>query len=262
MAKHNTHRAAGRAHYPAASRFAYQGVGGAAMLGTALVGSAFAAQSASASQLPEWTQGGTIHEGVSGDQVETLQSFLNTQGADLPVTGYFGDMTEDAVEDYQAGNDLQVDGRVGPATTSSINASIGGGGAGAAAATATAAPATNASSSESSSSQGQAIVDAARGQIGVPYVYAGDSPGQAFDCSGLTQYAYAQAGIDLPRVTGDQAAGGTTISESEAQPGDLVSWPGHIGIYAGNGKVIDAGNSKGSVSERSIWGNPTFVTYR
>ena len=46
------------------------------------------------------------------------------------------------------------------------------------------------------------------------------------------------------------------------QPGDIVAWPGHVAIYAGNGQVIDASGSKQRVVERSIWGNPSFVTYR
>jgi len=48
----------------------------------------------------------------------------------------------------------------------------------------------------------------------------------------------------------------------EAQPGDLVVWPGNLGIYAGGDTVIDAGATPGAVTERTIWGSPTFVTFR
>src|SRR5699024_1163679 len=83
------------------------------------------------------------------------------------------------------------------------------------------------------------------------------------DCSGLVNYAYQAAGIDIPRTSSQIANGGRWISQSQAQPGDIVAWPGHVAIYAGNGKIIDASGSKQRVVERSIWRNPTgFVTYR
>ncbi|EWS82749.1 C40 family peptidase [Brachybacterium phenoliresistens] len=276
MAKHSTHRVPGRATY-GATRLAFRGLGGAAMLGTVVIGSAFAAQSATAAPAAETAapaeisavapahpvatanqltaDGGTLYEGVRGDRVATLQTMLNTHGADLEVDGSFGPLTLAAVLDYQESNGLQVDGRVGPETRGSLNG-------GSAEVSASAGTAVATSSEESSSSSGQAILDAARSQIGVHYSWGGESASTGFDCSGLTQYAYAQAGIDLPRTSSAQASAGTQISQSEAQVGDLVVWPGHIGIYAGDNTVVDAGSSKGSVSERTIWGDPTFVTYR
>src|SRR5699024_2981548 len=107
----------------------------------------------------------------------------------------------------------------------------------------------------------QAIVDAARSQIGTSYSWGTSTPGVSFDCSGLSSYAYAQAGIDLPRTSSQQVAAGTTIPKSEAQPGDLAVCPGHLGIYAGGDTVIDAGRTPGAVTERTIWGNSTFVTF-
>ncbi|UYG18109.1 C40 family peptidase [Brachybacterium huguangmaarense] len=107
-----------------------------------------------------------------------------------------------------------------------------------------------------------AIVDAARSQIGASYSWGSSKPGVSFDCSGLSSYAYKQAGIDLPRTSSQQVAAGTTISKSEAQPGDLVVWPGHLGIYAGGDTIIDAGRTPGAVTERTIWGSPTFLTFR
>lgn len=117
-------------------------------------------------------------------------------------------------------------------------------------------------STSSSGSVGQSIVDAARTQIGTSYSWSSSSPGVGFDCSGLTQYAYKQAGIDLPRTSGQQVNAGTSISKSAAQSGDLVVWPGHIGVYAGGDKVVDAGRSAGAVTERTIWGSPTFISFR
>lgn len=105
---------------------------------------------------------------------------------------------------------------------------------------------------------GENILDTARSGIGVPYVWAGSTQA-GWDCSGFTSWVYAQHGISLPHSSGAQAAMGTVVPESEAQVGDLVHWPGHVGIYAGNGKVVDAGTSPQSTTERNIWGSPTFT---
>ncbi|MDN6399650.1 MAG: C40 family peptidase, partial [Brachybacterium sp.] len=116
--------------------------------------------------------------------------------------------------------------------------------------------------------RGQAIGNAARSQTGVRYQWGGESASTGFDCSGLVHYAYNRAGTDLPRKTAKgYVFGGRIISQSEAQPGDLVAFTGnnygHMGIYVGGGKIIDASSSRGRVVERSIWGAPhVFVTYR
>jgi peptidoglycan DL-endopeptidase CwlO len=103
------------------------------------------------------------------------------------------------------------------------------------------------------------VVGIAQQYIGVPYVSGGASP-SGFDCSGLTQYVYAQAGINLPRSSGDQRYAGTRVSASEAQAGDLVWSPGHVAIYAGNGQIIDAPKPGASVQQRAMWQqNPEFI---
>ena len=106
------------------------------------------------------------------------------------------------------------------------------------------------------SASGSSIVSIAMQYVGTPYVYGGSSP-SGFDCSGFVQYVYAQAGISLPRTSGAQAAAGTAVSMSEAQPGDIVYYGYHVGIYAGNGMMIDAGNESTGVVYREIWGTPT-----
>jgi cell wall-associated NlpC family hydrolase len=106
-------------------------------------------------------------------------------------------------------------------------------------------PATN-----TGSSIGAIIVAAARAQVGDAYVYGASGP-DSWDCSGLTAYAYAQAGIALPHQSAAQAAMGTPVNDP--QPGDLLYQPGHIAVYAGNGTVIEAATPATGVTERPIW---------
>lgn len=87
-------------------------------------------------------------------------------------------------------------------------------------------------------STGNAIVDAAYSQIGVPYEWGGTTPYVGLDCSGLVQYCYRQAGKSIPRTSGSILAGGTIVSDP--QPGDICWTPGHVAIYIGNGQMIEA----------------------
>ena len=119
----------------------------------------------------------------------------------------------------------------------------------------------SATSSAALNPSGNDIVSIALSLTGIPYVYGGSTPA-GFDCSGFTQYVYARAGISIPRTSGAQCAAGTFVSASEARPGDLV-WHayGHVGIYAGNGMVVEA-TTPGSVTKvQPLWGNYSFVRY-
>lgn len=103
-------------------------------------------------------------------------------------------------------------------------------------------------------------VQAAESQIGVPYVWGGESPGQGFDCSGLTQWAWGQAGVGLPRTADAQYHSVARVSLSDMEPGDLVFWGSggyadHVGIYVGNGDVVHAPSSGETVRIQAIWGN-------
>lgn len=111
-------------------------------------------------------------------------------------------------------------------------------------------------SSSGNTSVAQTIVNAAYSQLGVPYVYGGTMAGVGFDCSGLVQYCHAVAGISLPRTS--QAQGGCGIAVSDPQPGDLVCYGSHIGIYIGNGQMIHAPHTGDVVKIASVYGSPWY----
>ncbi|MHA4813385.1 C40 family peptidase [Streptomyces aculeolatus] len=111
------------------------------------------------------------------------------------------------------------------------------------------------------SSHGAAALSAAQSKLGAPYVYGATGP-SSFDCSGLTGWAFSQAGVSLPRISQDQANVGTRISSVSAlQPGDLVFFYSdlhHVGIYAGNGQIIHA-PKPGAVVRYEAVGNMPFM---
>jgi cell wall-associated NlpC family hydrolase len=89
-------------------------------------------------------------------------------------------------------------------------------------------------------------IQAAMSQLGVPYVYATSNPGVSFDCSGLTKYAWGQAGVSLPHQSRAQAGMLPHVPASAAQPGDLIFYYSpisHVGIYLGGGQLVHAPNS-------------------
>lgn len=92
------------------------------------------------------------------------------------------------------------------------------------------------------SSRAAAAIAAARSAVGKPYVWGANGP-TGFDCSGLTQWSYAQAGVGLPRTSQAQAGAGRRVPLGQVQPGDLVAYrddASHIGMYVGNGQVVHA----------------------
>lgn len=102
----------------------------------------------------------------------------------------------------------------------------------------------------------QTIVNAAYSQLGVPYVYGGTTPGVGLDCSGLVQYCHSVAGISLPRTSQEQ--GGCGVAVSDPQPGDIVCYGGHVGIYIGDGKMIHAPQTGDVVKISDVYGSPWY----
>ncbi len=101
-----------------------------------------------------------------------------------------------------------------------------------------------------------AVVAFAKAQIGDAYVSGGTGP-SSWDCSGLTQAAFKQAGVDLPRVSQDQSATGTQVSLDNLQAGDILYWGSsgsayHVAIYVGGGKFVGAQNSSTGVVEQPL----------
>jgi cell wall-associated NlpC family hydrolase len=165
---------------------------------------------------------GMLKLGSRGPEVAAMQRALG-----ISADGVFGHQTKRAVTAFQAAHGLEVDGVVGPVTLGALGISgaaapVGGGGGGAAGA-----------------------VAAARTQAGKPYALGGVGPG-SFDCSGLTQWAMAQVGIQLPRTSFEQASAGVHVDRAAIQAGDLVFFdangPGasHVGIATGPTTAISA----------------------
>ena len=109
-------------------------------------------------------------------------------------------------------------------------------------------------------SRGQLITALAKRHIGVAYRRGGSSP-SGFDCSGFTSYVYKKAGIArLPKSSSAQRTVGKRVSRAHARPGDLIWTPGHVAIYLGGNKQIDAPRPGKTIKVRSIWQhNPTFI---
>jgi hypothetical protein len=110
---------------------------------------------------------------------------------------------------------------------------------------------------------GKQAVSIAKKYLGIDYKWGGNTPETGLDCSGLTKLVYEQLGVDLPRVSRDQAKVGTKVdSLKDAKPGDLVFFDDpvdHVGIYIGNGKMIESPHTGAKVRIHDVWEKPTHI---
>lgn len=233
--------------------------------------------------------------GERGDSVTRIQQLLSKYGylSSANVTGYYGEVTENAVKNFQNRNGLTADGLVGvqtmakltgdnvkrPAAGTGGNAggSTGGGTAGrnpgttgggstggAAGGGQTTSPSVNIPASGGAST----LISIASSKIGSPYVWGSKGP-NSFDCSGFVYWCLNQAGVSQSYMTSSgwrNAGRYTKISNfGDIRAGDIVVVRGHVGIAAGGGMVIDASSSNGKVVHRSLsqwWANNFICAWR
>ena len=114
-----------------------------------------------------------------------------------------------------------------------------------------------------SAGSGADAVSLAQSYSGIPYRWGGTDPSTGLDCSGLTQLVFRRLGVQLPRVAADQSKAGTAVASlADARPGDLVFFgtpAHHVGIYAGNGTMVDAPHTGSTVGVHKLWGRPSAI---
>ncbi len=110
---------------------------------------------------------------------------------------------------------------------------------------------------------GQAVVEEAKKYLGVPYLWGGTDPARGLDCSGLVQLVYKRLGVDLPRVSYQQATAGRPVANlQQARPGDILAFDSpvdHVAIYVGNGKMIEAPRTGLDVRVIDVYETPTAI---
>lgn len=211
--------------------------------------------------------------GDQGDSVERVQQLLSKYGylASANVTGYFGEVTENAVKSFQKNNQLSSDGSVGMQTMAkltgdNVRRSTGGPATGGSGSSSGRTGSSSGGSSSGGSVSGGAgtLISIASSKLGCPYVYGAKGP-NSFDCSGFVYWCLNQAGVRQSYITssGWRSVGKyTKISNfNNLQAGDIIVVSGHVGIVAGGGTVIDASSSNGKVVHRSLssWWRNNFI---
>lgn len=201
----------------------------------------------------------TLLEGTSGKDVDALQTQLVDLGYINTVTGYYGTETTEAVKEFQKRNNLSIDGKTGEKTLDVIYSP-------------NAVPSATKITEARRSANINDMIEVARAQLGDPYI-TGHSGPNSFDCSGLVYYCLKQAGSSRGRYN---AAGYAAVSDwekiesyNDLKKGDLLFfWSsdrgkiGHVGIYVGDGMMIDASSSNGKVVYRSCTSPYWIKTFR
>ena len=221
--------------------------------------------------------------GEQSSDVQNMQKLLVKYGY-LPsdkASGYFGELTKDAVLSFQSTNGLTADGMAGAKTlqvlesgsakakpknkrpknngnTGRTNGNTGGGNSGSSGSVSSGLGGATVSGSAS------ALISIASSKIGSPYVWGSKGP-NSFDCSGFVYWCLNQAGVGTSYMTssGWRSPGRfKKVGASELEAGDIIVVRGHVGIYAGGGSVIDASSSNGRVVHRSFsgWWAKNFIT--
>ncbi len=202
--------------------------------------------------------------GEQGESVKRIQELLNKYGylSSSNATGYFGEITEQAVKRFQTDNGLKSDGSVGVQTLSLLTGDKG----------VKAGTGSRPSAGESGNSGGgktvngniKALIDVAASKVGSKYVWGSKGP-SSFDCSGFVYWSLNQVGVRQSYLT---SSGWKSMGKykrisnyDDIKPGDIVVEKGHMGIAAEGGKVIDASSGNGKVvyRQRSDWWRNNFI---
>lgn len=190
----------------------------------------------------------TLLEGTEGDDVRVLQDRLIELGFLGKSTGYYGSETIEAVKKFQARNELGVDGKTGEVTLALIYSPQ-------------ALPSEEKAKEIARKGNIDTFISSAANQLGKPYVWGAQGP-KSFDCSGLVTYCLREAGSTTGRYNAagfSQNGSWDKITDIDnLQRGDLIffynnarSKIGHVGIYIGDGMMIDASSANGQVVKRS-----------